>query len=223
MKERIYRVCAKAGIQVFSKVFPEYFAREPLKPSDRYIEYNFAIKHIQGEKVLDVGCAGSLFPLMLSAFGYCTWGMDIREYAITNKLSFPKFDFIKEDIKTTTLRDEFFDTITSISTIEHIGISGRYGEKDDDRGDLKAVDQMKRMLKRNGVLILTLPFGKPKVIKPYCRIYGSTEELSKGMIVEEKEFYAEDGDWIKCTEEETFKYKATPDKSPICLLKMRKP
>ena len=223
MKERIYRVCAKAGIQVFSKVFPEYFAREPLKPSDRYIEYNFAIKHIQGEKVLDVGCAGSLFPLMLSAFGYCTWGLDIREYAITNKLSFPKFTFIKEDIKKAKLPYGFFDTITSISTIEHIGISGRYGEKDDDRGDLKAVDRMKSLLKKGGVLILTFPCGQNKVIKPYCRIYDSIYDFTKDMIVEETEFYVEDGDWVKCTKKDTYKYKSTPDKSPICLLKMRKP
>lgn len=223
MKEKLYKLCAKAGIKVLTKIFPEYFAKEPLKPSDRYIEYNFAIKHLQGERVLDVGCAGSLFPLMLAGFGYQTYGCDIREYSILNKIDFPFFTFRKESIIDTTFIKGFFDAITCISTIEHIGISGRYGEKDSERGDLKAVTQMKRLLKKDGLLILTFPFGKPKIIKPYCRIYGLTEELSEGMIVEEREFYLEDGDWYKCTEQEALRVNATADKSPICLLKLRKP
>jgi SAM-dependent methyltransferase len=226
MKRLIYNICSKVGIKVFSTLFPEYFAKEPLKPSDRYIEYNFAVGNLpKYGRVLDVGCAGSYFPLLLSGFGYHTWGMDIREYAIVNRIQFPLFTFIQDDITNGRMSPGFFEAITSISTIEHIGLSGRYGAKEAQRGDLKAVKEMKRLLCENGILILTFPYAKSKVIKPFCRIYGKDDvkELSLGMITEEIRYYNQNNDWYECSEEEASLSKATADKSPICLLKLRKP
>jgi SAM-dependent methyltransferase len=225
MKRLIYNVCSKVGIKVFSTLFPEYFAKEPLKPSDRYIEYNFVSKNLPRGKILDVGCAGSYFPLIISGLGYQVWGMDIREYSILNKLTFPYFNFLKEDITKTSLPSECFDAVSSISTIEHIGIPGRYGATVSERGDLTALKEMKRVLKKNGVLLLTFPFGEPRVIKPFCRIYGKQDlfDITLGMRTEEKEYYKQSDDWYRCSEEEAMLTKATADKSPICLLKLRKP
>lgn len=227
-KEKIYITLSKVGIAAFQKIFPEYFAKEPLAPTDRYIEYHFAIKNLPKPpaKILDVGCSGSFFPLLLAAFGYETYGIDIRNYPILNKLQFDNFTFVKEDIRKTSFPDSFFDAITAISTIEHIGISGRYGESQDLSDDKKAIDEMKRILKPKGIIILTIPFGKAKIIKPYCRIYDSNliQQRVEGLKIEKEEYYMQDSnnDWYRCSKEEVQDIDAKADKYPICLMKISK-
>lgn len=80
LKEHLYRIIAKTGTGLCTKIFPEYFAKEPLAPSDRYMEVPFAIKNLPKPpaRVLDVGCSGSFFALLLAGFGYDTYGIDIR-------------------------------------------------------------------------------------------------------------------------------------------------
>jgi len=145
VKELIYNFSSKFGIGVFRRVFPEYFAKEPLKPTDRYIEYPFVIRNLPKPpaKVLDVGCSGSCFPLLLTGFGYDVFGVDVREYAIINKMKFSNFHFIKEDIRKNYFSDNYFDAVIAISTVEHIGLFGRYGMDDDLGGDKQAVAEMK--------------------------------------------------------------------------------
>lgn len=60
MKEKIYKIVSTAGIKALTKIFPEHFAKEPLKPTDRYIEYPFVIRNLSEPpaKVLAVGCKG---------------------------------------------------------------------------------------------------------------------------------------------------------------------
>jgi SAM-dependent methyltransferase len=129
VKEHLYHIIAKTGTSLCTKIFPEYFAKEPLAPSDRYLEVPFAIRNLPKPpaRVLDVGCSGSFFALLLAGFGYDTYGIDIRNYPILNKVTFDNFTFMKCDIRKISFSDNFFDAITAISTIEHIGVSGRYG------------------------------------------------------------------------------------------------
>jgi ubiquinone/menaquinone biosynthesis C-methylase UbiE len=47
--------------------------------------------------------------------------------------------------------------------IEHIGL-GRYGEPFDVNGDLKAFEELKRIVKPNGDLLLVVPLGKKSKI-----------------------------------------------------------
>jgi len=226
-KETAYRLLSKWGIRTFQKVFPEYFAKEPLAPSDRYIEYPFVIKNLPKPpaKILDVGCAGSYFPLLLAGFGYEVWGTDLREYAIINKIKFDNFSFVKGDIRRTTFADNYFDAVTTISTIEHIGISGRYGEKEDLDGDRKAMEEMRRISKPAGIIILTIPFGKAKIIRPFSRIYDEAliNQLVQGFEIIKEEYYYQDSgdDWIRCAKNDVFLVDATPDRYPLCLLLLK--
>jgi SAM-dependent methyltransferase len=187
IKQRIYLATVKTGMEILTKVFPEYFAKEPLKPTDRYIEYPFVIRNLPGvpAKVLDVGCAGSLFPLLLASFGYATSAIDIREYSIVKYLQYNNFNFFQEDITKAHFPDAYFDVVTSISTVEHIGLSGRYGSVEDLDADKKAVSAMIRVVKPGGVILLTVPFGVAKIDKPHCRIYDSKwiKELTQGLVI----------------------------------------
>ena len=224
----VYRIVSRLGISLLRRLFPEYFAKEPLAPTDRYIEYPFIIRNLPKPpaKVLDVGCSGSFFPLLLASFGYDTYGIDIRNYPILNKLKFKNFTFVKGDIKETPFPNSYFDVITAISTIEHIGISGRYGIEDDPEGDKKALEEMVRILKPQGTILLTIPFGKGKVIKPYMRVYDDVriKNLIKGCIIEAEEYCMQDerDNWMKCSKEECSKVNITPDRYPLCLLNLKK-
>ena len=64
-------------------------------------------------------------------------------------------------------------------TIEHIGL-GRYGDPIDPTGDLKGLDELKRVVKIGGSLLLVVPVGRPKIMFNAHRIY-SFEMISDAM------------------------------------------
>lgn len=169
IKEKVYNLVAHTGINLMQKFFPEYFAVEPLRPTDRYIEYPFVLENLpqnKDNKILDIGCSGSMFPLILSSLDYQTYGIDIRDYPIKNK-----FNFDKGDICYTKFNKDFFDIITAVSVIEHIGIGGRWGIKGNGWDDLCAIQEIHRILKPYGMLLMTVPYGEKYKIDKNHRIY----------------------------------------------------
>ncbi len=121
--------------------------------TSRVIENQWILNNLPKEKIkiLDVGCCDSFFVFYLLDNGYDTWGIDIRDCPINN--------FYKQDIsKKTTIPDNSFDIITCISTIEHIGL-GSYGDRKDIKGDLSAMQEIRRILKPKGLLLLTIPYS----------------------------------------------------------------
>lgn len=66
------------------------------------------------------------------------------------------------------------NSISSLScmhVIEHVGL-GRYGDPVDFDGDLKAVSELKRVLKKGGDLLFVVPVGKPRIVFNAHRIYS---------------------------------------------------
>lgn len=75
--------------------------------------------------------------------------------------------YVFGDLRDLDFRDERFDAIACISTIEHIGMDNSMYAGDADiarRGDttefLLAVKELKRVLKPGGTLYITFPFGR---------------------------------------------------------------
>jgi len=75
--------------------------------------------------------------------------------------------YIYEDLRQSCLRDEYFDWIASLSTIEHIGMDNTMLYTDDQTkreqdqdAYLDAISEFRRLLKPGGVLYLSMPFGK---------------------------------------------------------------
>ena len=64
-----------------------------------------------------------------------------------------------------------FDVAISISSFEHDGL-GRYGDPLNPSGDLRAMGEMKKILKKDGILILAVPMGLDKIVWNAHRIYG---------------------------------------------------
>ena len=62
--------------------------------------------------------------------------------------------------------------------VEHIGL-GRYGDSLDINGDLKAIDELKRVVSKNGDLLFVVPVGgEAKIMFNAHRIYTYDQILS---------------------------------------------
>ena len=196
MKERIYKIIADFGIWFLYKFFPEYFAKEPLKYTDRYYEYPWALEHIHNYTkkavILDVGSAGSMFPLLAKSFGNTVFSIDIRKTDYTGITCFT------HNICATPFIDNLFDIITAISTIEHVGLKGRYGVNEQD-SDLKAIKEITRILRPNGIFLMTVPYASCDKTTKFHRVYSekTLRVLLKDFKIEmEIEKSPENEDWI---------------------------
>jgi len=169
MKEQLYKIIADSGIWFLYKFFPEYFAKEPLKYTDRYYEYPWALKHIytytKKAVMLDVGSAGSMFPLLAKSFGNTVFSTDIR------KINYHGITCFNYNICSTPFQSKLFDIVTAISTIEHIGLEGRYGVDSTD-SDIKAVNEIKRILRPNGIFLLSIPYASVDRKTKFHRVYS---------------------------------------------------
>lgn len=66
-----------------------------------------------------------------------------------------------------------FDLIINSSTIEHVGLPGRYGSHDVPNGDLIGMKNALEMMLPGAKMLLTIPVGKDGVFLPNHRVYGS--------------------------------------------------
>lgn len=157
---------------------------------DRNIEWSWCIKYLpHNKKVLDVGCCYSIISPVAARFGNQVTGVDLNNEI---DYSFPNFKLILGNIVDLNFQEKF-DCIVLASTVEHIGLSGRYNSPEDEDGDLKTMASLKKCLATDGEVIVTIPFGKDGVFKPFHRVYGRARlpKLFSGFIVLEREF------WIK--------------------------
>jgi SAM-dependent methyltransferase len=191
--------------------------------TSRVIENQWILNNLTKEKtkILDVGCCNSFFVFYLLDNGYDTWGIDIRDCPINN--------FYKQDIsKKTTIPGNSFDIITCVSTIEHIGL-GSYGDRKDGKGDLNAMQEIRRILKPKGLLLLTIPYSSVFKIEKGpsdARLYDSKrlDMLIKGFkIIQEEHFLMLHGRYEKMSKNIADNiYPKHRDDSIVCLKLVRK-
>lgn len=63
------------------------------------------------------------------------------------------------------------DSLSCMHTVEHVGL-GRYGDPLDPGGDLKAIQELKRVTAKEGHLLFVIPVGKPRLQFNAHRIYS---------------------------------------------------
>lgn len=80
-----------------------------------------------------------------------------------------EISYVFEDLRETCYRDDYFDWIVSLSTLEHIGLDNTFLYTHDSKYNenipdayLAAVKEYHRILKPGGVLFVSLPFGRFK-------------------------------------------------------------
>jgi SAM-dependent methyltransferase len=77
------------------------------------------------------------------------------------------YSYVFGDLRNTMFADHTFDTVASISTIEHIGLDNTMlytgdplDTENDENGFVPAVKEFKRILKPGGACFISFPFGK---------------------------------------------------------------
>ena len=99
------------------------------------------------------------------------------------------YDYRPADMKLSGLESAFADlnklpfednsqpSISCMHTVEHIGL-GRYGDPLDATGDLKAIEELKRIVKSEGDLLFVTPVGQPKIMFNGQRVYSYEQIIS---------------------------------------------
>jgi len=167
--------------------------------NERIVEYPQIFQWIRpGSVILDIGCVSSRLPIQLASLGYEVHGLDTRPYPFRH----PNFRFHKADIFEWS-PEQSFDIILMVSTLEHFGL-GIYGDLVLSEADKKAIERISNWLSEGGRLLVTVPFGKPAVIKKH-RIYD-LERLkhifSNFKWVEQRYFKRFEGSWLPSNAEE---------------------
>lgn len=104
-------------------------------------------KHRPQGRLLDLGCAYGFWTGFSSRKGFVSSGCDVSGFAVARaRRGFPNMDFIEMDIESGLgFRDNEFDVVTAFDVLEHCR-------------DLDTVlSETKRVLKRDGVLLVTVP------------------------------------------------------------------
>ena len=129
-------------------------------------------------KVLDIGGAESYLSKVLSGLGFDVTVIDINGY------DYGKARFIKANVLEYEFQREHFDIILCISTIEHVGLPAYGQDIIVDNGDRILAEKIHRWLKKNGLAIITVPYGKPHHPPSFERVY--TMEKLKALFPEDK-------------------------------------
>ncbi|HET6990698.1 MAG TPA: DUF268 domain-containing protein, partial [Bacteroidia bacterium] len=91
------------------------------------------------------------------------------------------------DLTNLNFPDNSIASLSCLHTVEHVGL-GRYGDPIDYDGDLKAIAELKRVVKPGGSLLFVTPVGKSKVMFNAHRIYSYDQVLDYFEGFELKEF-----------------------------------
>jgi len=94
-----------------------------------------------------------------------------------------------QDLTKLTFESSSVHSLSCMHTIEHVGL-GRYGDPIDYNGDLKAIDELCRVLSNGGILLMVVPVGKKnKIFFNAHRIYEphqfSDEFIKRGLELKE--------------------------------------
>lgn len=140
----------------YYKIAEIQFAGRCIDP--RYIESSGPDRPVSSRQnedrvVVDIGCGRTGFPSFLSSMGYRVVGVDLdrdalvdAQQAIINSYSFD-LHLLMADFTQLPFRTSSLDSVTMISTIEHIP----------DDGDIRAIRAISDYLKPSGDLVITVP------------------------------------------------------------------
>lgn len=184
---------------------------------DRDIESSWVAAQLPNNpgKILDFGCGTSSHGLLGSMKGGDVTGLDLKTIHVPYKAQNLKFQ--QGDILDIDLGDETFDVVINCSSIEHVGLSARYGGKASPDGDLEAMRRLRSLMAvPDGTMILTVPVGRDSVFPPLHRVYGKSrlKELLDGFDIIKEEFWSKNEGsnvWQRVCEEEAL--EALPSKS----------
>jgi len=128
--------------------------------SERKVEVPFVLENLpepnSNINILDIGSCESELCNVLYDVGFSVMATDMRSPDKNFK------NFTKCDARHLPFENNVFDVVTNISAIEHMGLVPTPYHTDveyDSEADVKVMAEMMRVLKPNGQMILTIPYG----------------------------------------------------------------
>jgi SAM-dependent methyltransferase len=181
---------------------------------DRDIEWSFVASRLPAGQgyVFDFGCGGGSMTIHAVQKGHHVLALDLQPSRFP--WSHPNVEIICGDLLKLDLPQNSFDFILNCSTVEHVGLSGRYGVAfEEGDGDLKAMRKLRLLLKPSGKILMTVPCGQDAVIAPWHRVYGKQRlpVLLSGYETEEEVYWVKQGDnrWYVADREAALFYAPT--------------
>lgn len=135
---------------------------------ERLVEFPWVfarLEHGDG-RLLDAGSALN-FPYLMDYDVMIQKHIVIYTLAPDDVIKRPNISYVYGDLRNTLFHDESFDEIVCISTLEHIGMdntmlysSDANFEENRPADYLQAVQEFRRLLKPDGKLLVTVPYGR---------------------------------------------------------------
>ena len=158
---------------------------------DRYVEWSFCFARLADGPgtTLDFGADIGFLALAAAQRGHRVVALDRLPSALPYEHE--RVEVAQADILDRPLAGRTFDQIINCSSIEHVGLAGRYGSGEVPDGDLEAMSTLRDLLGPGGRMILTIPVGRDLVVPPKHRIYGAERlpRLLHGFRVDEEQFW----------------------------------
>jgi SAM-dependent methyltransferase len=160
----------------FNNIYPCIKDKTLTTGFDRHYVFHTAwaarvVKEIYPKKHIDIS-SSLYFCSLLSAF----IPIEFYDYRPAN-LDLSNLTCLHADLLKLPFATDSVPSISCMHTVEHIGL-GRYGEPIDPDGDLKAIEELKRVTTKGGSLIFVVPVGKPRIAWNAHRIYSYEQIIS---------------------------------------------
>lgn len=169
----------------------------------RIVAENKPAKHIDISSILS-------FSTMLSAF------IPVEFYDFRPaEIKFSGLQCKKGDLMALPFPDNSVESISCMHTVEHIGL-GRYGDPVDPEGDIKAINELKRVVRPGGTLIFVTPVGTPRIEFNAHRVYSYEQVIGMFAGMELKEFSLVPDDYKKYGLIKNVDHKMVSDQSYAC-------
>lgn len=159
---------------------------------ERDVEWAWTLAHVHRGpgRVLDFGSGNGMLALGASFAGNEAVAVDLEheQYLFRGH----DIEYVQGDFNELEFEPGSFDQIINCSSIEHVGLAGRYGSPDDTEGDLRAMTKMAGLLKPGGNMVLSIPVGLDAVHAPWHRVYGDRRlpQLLERWNVAEESYWA---------------------------------
>lgn len=168
---------------------------------ERQVEWTFLSSQMPcgpGEAI-EFGCEQGYMSLLAARKGFHVVANDLQQQSFL--WQHPNVEFRRGDFLKLELPRNHFDLAINCSSVEHVGVAGRYGiEVNQDEGDIYVMRRLAEILKTDGRLLMTAPCGKDTVMAPWCRVYGAQRlpQLFQCFSIEKEEFWTknEANQWV---------------------------
>jgi hypothetical protein len=153
-----------------TSVMPVLFENTPFTRFDAHYVYHTAwaarkVKEIGATSHTDIS-SSLYFSSIVSAFS----PVHFYDYRPA-KLNLSGLTSSSANLTDLHFEDNSIESLSCMHTVEHVGL-GRYGDPIQPEGDVKAAQELERVVVKNGSLLFVVPVGRPQIQFNAHRIYS---------------------------------------------------